>query len=228
MQGAPWLGPRAGGVKARAYRARRAPAILGRMTTPLRPLLLSTALLVLASGPSPLRAEPRAAAPAARPAADAGRLAAELGRGRPVVLHFWATWCGACEGEFARLRGILNALPGRGVAVGLVNIDAPQTRARVAPALRRFGLRSLPSILLDAPDPGPVARAMHEPRWDGTLPATFVFDAAGRKVASFLGTTTEARLEEAVRAASPAPWGAGGTGRASPSGAAPRPAPPKG
>ncbi|GAC1554728.1 MAG: hypothetical protein NVS2B9_19130 [Myxococcales bacterium] len=65
------------------------------------------------------------------------------------------------------------------MAVGVVDIDAPEARARVAPALRRFGLRSLPSILLDAPEPGPVARAMHEPRWDGTLPATFVFDRAG-------------------------------------------------
>jgi hypothetical protein len=60
---------------------------------------------------------------------------------------------------------------------------------------------ALPSVILDAPDPAPIAAALREPHWDGTLPATFVFDARGRKVAAFLGSTTRARLEKAVRAA---------------------------
>jgi thiol-disulfide isomerase/thioredoxin len=172
-------------------------------------------LLSLALVPPSARA---AGAPAVRPAADAAGLAAEVGQGRPAVLHFWATWCTACEGEFGRLRGLLNALPGRGVAVALVSIDAKETRARVPAELRRLGVSALPSLILDAPDPGPVAAALREPRWDGTLPATFVFDARGKKVASFLGTTTRARLEKAVRAAS----------RAEPSAAPPPLAQPKG
>jgi peroxiredoxin len=59
----------------------------------------------------------------------------------------------------------------------------------------------LPLAVLDAPDPAPVARALGEPKWDGTLPATFVFDARGKKVAAFLGTTTRAQIEKALRKA---------------------------
>jgi thiol-disulfide isomerase/thioredoxin len=151
------------------------------------------------AAPAPLAAT--APVPPARPAADAARLAVEAGAGRPAVLHFWATWCEACEDEFRRLGPLFNALPGRDVAVELVSIDAPETRARIAPMLERLGLARLPLAVLDAPDPAPVARALGEPKWDGTLPATFVFDARGKKVASFLGTTTRARLEKALRKA---------------------------
>jgi thiol-disulfide isomerase/thioredoxin len=153
------------------------------------------------AAPAPLAAT--APVPQARPAADAARLAREAGAGRPAVLHFWATWCDACEDEFRHLGPLFNALPGRGVAVELVSIDAPETRGRIAPMLERLGVARLPLAVLDAPDPAPVARALGEPKWDGTLPATFVFDARGKKVASFLGTTTRAQIEKALRKARP-------------------------
>jgi len=38
-----------------------------------------------------------------------------------------------------------------------------------------------------------------EPKWDGTLPATFVFDAQGKLARSFIGRAAPAALEEAVR-----------------------------
>src|SRR3984893_17252470 len=112
--------------------------------------------------------------PQARPAADAARLAREAGAGRPAVLHFWATWCAACEDEFRHLGPLFNALPGRGVAVELVSIDAPETRGRIAPMLERLGVARVALAVLDAPRPAPVARALGEPKWDGTLAATLV------------------------------------------------------
>ena len=50
--------------------------------------------------------------------------------------------------------------------------------------LRQYKLASLPALLLDAPEPDPVAKAVGEPKWDGTLPATFVYDASGKLVRS--------------------------------------------
>jgi hypothetical protein len=47
-----------------------------------------------------------------------------------------------------------------------------------------------------------VAAAIGDPAWDGTLPSTFVFDARGRLVKSFIGRTGPRELEAAIGAAS--------------------------
>jgi thiol-disulfide isomerase/thioredoxin len=136
-----------------------------------------------------------------RPAADAGKLVAEAGRGQPVVLHFWATWCAACREEFPRLRRTLESLQARGVSVLLVSIDPPKEAAAARAMLEKYGVADLPAILLDAPAPDPVAAALEEPKWTGDLPATFVYDGAGKKVRAFLGRVGPAALRKAVRAA---------------------------
>jgi thiol-disulfide isomerase/thioredoxin len=134
-----------------------------------------------------------------RPIADARKLVAELGHGKPLVLHFWATWCVACRTEFPRLRAGFLALPGRGVEVALVTIDRPDDRAKAEEMLRHFHLATLPALLLDAPSPDPVAQVVGEPKWDGTLPATFVFDAHGKLAHSFIGVTDPVKLEAEIR-----------------------------
>lgn len=146
------------------------------------------AALLVATSPMPVR-----------PIAEAPKLVADVGQGKPVVLHFWATWCGACRDEFPRLRPSLLKLPSRGVAVALVTIDRPDDREKAEEMLRHFRLDKLPALLLDAPDPDPVAKAVGDPKWDGTLPATFVFDARGKLARSFIGMTDPAKLEAAIR-----------------------------
>lgn len=134
-----------------------------------------------------------------QPIADAPKLVRELGQGkRPVVLHFWATWCGACREEFPRLGPGLMKLAARGVEVALVSIDRPEDREKAEAMLRDYRLSSLRAILLDAPDPDPVAAAVGAPRWDGTLPATFVFDARGRLRKSFIGETDPQKLQAEI------------------------------
>jgi peroxiredoxin len=120
---------------------------------------------------------------------------------RPVVLHFWATWCGACREEFPALRPQLKAFPAQGVGVLLVSIDRPDDRKKAEQMLAEYKLSTARAILLDAPQPEPVAKAMGEPAWDGTLPATFVFDAKGRLFKSFIGRANPKALRAAVRSA---------------------------
>ena len=135
-----------------------------------------------------------------RPVSDVPQLPLEVGRGRPAVLHFWATWCDACREEFPRLRKLLNSLPERGIGVLLVSIDRPEKLSEVERQLRHYGVAKLPAVVLDAPEPDPVATAVGDPSWDGTLPSTFVFDGKGRLRKSFIGTTKPASLERALQA----------------------------
>ncbi len=154
--------------------------------------ILRCALTALAVAAQPL---------AVKPVAELDKVVAEAAHGRPLVVHFWASWCGACREEFPSLRKTLNALPGEGTSVLLVSIDAPKDLAAAQEMLEQSGLAGLPAVLLDAPSPDPVAKVMREPRWTGSLPATFVFDAAGAKVKSFIGSASPARLRRAVRRA---------------------------
>jgi hypothetical protein len=91
-------------------------------------------------------------------------------------------------------------LPADGVGVELVSIDRPQDAEKAQQMLERFALSQLPSILLDAPAPDPVAKLVGDPGWDGSLPATFVFDARGKLVRSFIGRIADpAALDRAVK-----------------------------
>lgn len=152
------------------------------------PALLLTLLLALPTEPAVIQ----------RPASSAAGLALEVGRGKPTVLHFWATWCGACRDEFPRIRKQLLALPAQGVAVALVSIDKPADLAKVKRDLQRFGVAALPCILLDAPDPEVVAKALGDDKFDGSLPSTVLFDARGKRVRSFIGQTDPKALGAAV------------------------------
>ncbi|MBK9303363.1 MAG: TlpA family protein disulfide reductase [bacterium] len=55
----------------------------------------------------------------------------ELERG-PVVLSFWALWCGPCLKEQAHLAKLATELRGR-VTVLAVNVDTPRSVHKVAP-----------------------------------------------------------------------------------------------
>jgi peroxiredoxin len=136
-----------------------------------------------------------------RPISEASRLVPDAAgkQPRPVVLHFFASWCSACREEFPSLRPELMGLPGRGVAVTLVSIDRPGDREKAEKMLADFKLSSLPAVLLDAPAPDPVAKEMGRPDWDGTLPATFVFDSGGKLHEAFIGRVEPARLDASVR-----------------------------
>jgi thiol-disulfide isomerase/thioredoxin len=138
--------------------------------------------------------------PRVLPLSEASSLVRIAGSGKPVVLHFWATWCDACREEFPRIRKTLATLQQKGVAVLLVSIDRPQDMPLVKMDLRRFGVANLPSVVLDAPEPDPVATAIGDPAWDGTLPATFLFDAEGKLKKSFIGKTSPTALSGAALA----------------------------
>ena len=101
--------------------------------------------------------------------------------------------------EFPALRPELLNLRERGVGVLLVSIDQPRDRQKAQEMLARYQLLALPAVLIDSPDPDPVLRAVGEPKWDGTLPATFVFDEKGKLRRSFVGRADPAALEAAIR-----------------------------
>lgn len=111
---------------------------------------------------------------------------AEL-RGTPVVLNFWASWCGPCRKEIPALAAFAAANPGLEV-IGVSYQDDPAD----ARAFAEETGADWPSVI----DDGPIGSAYRVPG----LPATFFIDAEGRVVGRILGEATAATLEQGARA----------------------------
>jgi cytochrome c biogenesis protein CcmG/thiol:disulfide interchange protein DsbE len=107
----------------------------------------------------------------------ATRLAAV--RGRPVVVNFWASWCGPCRQEAPQLARLSRRLGSRATLVG---VDWNDARASARAFIRRYGWTF--SNLRDGN--GEVGDRY---RISG-LPTTFILDGRGEIVRRLVGPQT--------------------------------------
>ncbi len=108
-------------------------------------------------------------------------------RGRPVVLDFWASWCGPCRAGLPKLDALSKRYVGR-AAFYAVNVEnealAEQQRMRAS-----LGL-AIPMIA--------DGRALSGALGVEMLPTTVLFDAGGNVIASFVGASSEHELAHAL------------------------------
>jgi thiol-disulfide isomerase/thioredoxin len=128
-------------------------------------------------------------------------LAAERARhkGRVLVVHIWATWCEACVAELALVARLAREAKSRGIDFLPLALDdpRPQSAAHVARLLKAKTGDADWSSILDVADSDALIADL-DSRWEGEIPAFFVFDSQGRLRRTLIGNITRASFEGLV------------------------------
>jgi thiol-disulfide isomerase/thioredoxin len=110
-----------------------------------------------------------------------------------VVVNIWATWCEPCKEEMPDILRVHRENKDRGVRLVLVSADAQTAGPAVARYLGSLGV-DFPSFLKVGDDMQFIDGL--SPKWDGTLPATLLFDRQGKPLHTWSGSVTYATLKQ--------------------------------
>lgn len=115
-------------------------------------------------------------------------------RGKTVLLHFWATWCGPCKAELPALQALATALDPQRYAVLLVSVDDNLAASAVVDFARQLGVH-LPIYLAHA---GTVSDSF----WGWGLPVSYLIDERGHFIGRLQGPRawTDGRVRDALAA----------------------------
>jgi thiol-disulfide isomerase/thioredoxin len=117
-------------------------------------------------------------------------------QGRILVVNFWATWCGPCREEFPELVRLKRDYAEEELVLVTVSMDEPEDSERALEFLQEQGVGA-PAYMRAFRDFEAFVNAF-DPSWSGALPATFIYDRAGRLSFSKFGQTTFEELSKQV------------------------------
>lgn len=106
--------------------------------------------------------------------------------GRPLIVNYWATWCGPCRIEMPHLQNTFEAHQEEGLAV--LALDQDETNAEVQSFFDEFGLTFTP--LMDE------GKGVSENYGVGRiLPTSFFINAQGEITAIHRGPMTQSQID---------------------------------
>jgi thiol-disulfide isomerase/thioredoxin len=118
-------------------------------------------------------------------------------KGKVLLVDFWATWCVPCRAELPQLVKLQAKLKARGLEIITISADEPETVNAAPKFLKDTGAGALPAYVKRAKDDDKFI-GMLDPKWQGALPALFLYDKTGKKVQAFFGETPIAQIEAAI------------------------------
>jgi len=118
-------------------------------------------------------------------------------RERPLLVNFWATFCDPCRDEFPDLVKIDKDYRPRSLDFVTVSLDDMTDIKTSVPEFLDKMKATMPAYLLNASDPEPAINLV-DARWQGDLPATFLYNEKGEVVYKHIGRINPAELREAI------------------------------
>ncbi len=156
------------------------------LATPLRITAVTLALLVF----TPLAPDARQAPSFSVKTLEGKALRSSEFRNKPVILDFWATWCGPCRASMPHLSAMQSRYEKRGLTVVGMSVDdgGPQNVRKFASQLGvKFTLAMANDEILDAY--GPIR----------SIPTTFFINRKGDIVRRVVGYIDGETMEDYVK-----------------------------
>lgn len=128
--------------------------------------------------------------------ADGRPLALETLRGKPLVVNFWARWCGPCRDEIPELVKLRAEQGADGIEVIGVAIEENDKLEAVKDFAKAYDMRY--PVVIAAKDGIPLMKALGNPQ--AGMPFTVYIGRDGKALGSKLGLVRRADLEAAAQA----------------------------
>ncbi len=118
----------------------------------------------------------------------------------PVLINFWATWCGPCRSEFPELVQIDADYRGKGLNFILVSVDDFAVIDTRVPEFLKDYDSTMPSYLINVENRRAIAKAVRQiaPRFPDTYPLTLLFDGRGKLVFQKVGRVNAKILRKEI------------------------------
>ncbi len=121
-------------------------------------------------------------------------------RERPLLVNFWATFCDPCRDEFPDLVKIDKEYRPQSLDFVTVSLDDIDQIKTDVPKFLSSMKATMPAYLLNTTDPEPAINFIDR-KWQGDLPATYLYNEKGEVVYKHIGRVNTAELREAIEKA---------------------------
>jgi thiol-disulfide isomerase/thioredoxin len=141
-----------------------------------------------------LRAAPNALSPLDE---QAFRQMVAAHRGKVLLVDFWATWCAPCREEMPKLVALRAAYSPEDFSLVTISCDEPEQERGAEAFLDKQSAPS-PRYIKRAKDDDAFINSI-DPKWSGALPALFLFDRSSQLAAKFIGESSNASIQAAIK-----------------------------
>jgi thiol-disulfide isomerase/thioredoxin len=125
------------------------------------------------------------------------KLILEAGKGSPILINVWATWCEPCREEFPDLVD-LSAIYKEDIRFISISVDDfSDLEVKVVPFLKNQNVQ-FESYLLKVVEPEDFINLLDKD-WSGAVPATFIYDKNGNQTEALIGKQSFEMFEREIK-----------------------------